>query len=427
LTTHETLFKYFGYTSFRPAQETLIDAQLSGKDVLGVMPTGAGKSICFQIPALMLSGVTLVISPLISLMKDQVFQLRKGYIPAAFINSSLTAEQYREVLSRTKRGAYKIIYVAPERLETELFQRFALEMEISLIAVDEAHCVSQWGQDFRPSYLRIDKFVKKLSNRPIIGAFTATATADVKKDIIRLLGLNDPLNLTTGFDRPNLYFGIEKPKNKVKYFHELIDQRTEMCGVVYCSTRKAVDSLTAQLQRKGICASRYHAGLEDEERRENQDDFIQNKISVMVATNAFGMGIDKPDVRYVIHYNIPKNLESYYQEAGRAGRDGKPSECIMLFSTEDIRTAEFFINGSGNNSELTERQRRNVSYRDTVRLDKMIKYCEVESCLRAYMLGYFGERQKGRCGNCSNCNRPSWWALIKSRLGEGLSGFTLEL
>jgi len=375
----------------------------------------------------MLSGVTLVISPLISLMKDQVFQLRKGYIPAAFINSSLTAEQYREVLSRTKRGAYKIIYVAPERLETELFQRFALEMEISLIAVDEAHCVSQWGQDFRPSYLRIDKFVKKLSNRPIIGAFTATATADVKKDIIRLLGLNDPLNLTTGFDRPNLYFGIEKPKNKVKYFHELIDQRTEMCGVVYCSTRKAVDSLTAQLQRKGICASRYHAGLEDEERRENQDDFIQNKISVMVATNAFGMGIDKPDVRYVIHYNIPKNLESYYQEAGRAGRDGKPSECIMLFSTEDIRTAEFFINGSGNNSELTERQRRNVSYRDTVRLDKMIKYCEVESCLRAYMLGYFGERQKGRCGNCSNCNRPSWWALIKSRLGEGLSGFTLEL
>ena len=427
MTTHETLFKYFGYTSFRPAQETLIDAQLSGKDVLGVMPTGAGKSICFQIPALMLSGVTLVISPLISLMKDQVFQLRKGYIPAAFINSSLTAEQYREVLSRTKRGAYKIIYVAPERLETELFQRFALEMEISLIAVDEAHCVSQWGQDFRPSYLRIDKFVKKLSNRPIIGAFTATATADVKKDIIRLLGLNDPLNLTTGFDRPNLYFGIEKPKNKVKYFHELIDQRTEMCGVVYCSTRKAVDSLTAQLQRKGICASRYHAGLEDEERRENQDDFIQNKISVMVATNAFGMGIDKPDVRYVIHYNIPKNLESYYQEAGRAGRDGKPSECIMLFSTEDIRTAEFFINGSGNNSELTERQRRNVSYRDTVRLDKMIKYCEVESCLRAYMLGYFGERQKGRCGNCSNCNRPSWWALIKSRLGEGLSGFTLEL
>ena len=414
MTTHETLFKYFGYASFRSAQETLIDAQLSGRDVLGVMPTGAGKSICFQIPALMLSGVTLVISPLISLMKDQVFQLRRSQIPAAFINSSLTAEQYKEVLLRTKNGQYKIIYIAPERLETEDFLRFAIDTEISLLAVDEAHCVSQWGQDFRPSYLRIDNFVKKLATRPTIGAFTATATADVKKDIVNLLGLRDPLNLTTGFDRPNLYFGVEKPKNKSKCFHELIDKRRHMCGVVYCSTRKTVESLTAQLRRRGIFASRYHAGLEDAERRKNQDDFIQNKISVMVATNAFGMGIDKPDVRYVIHYNIPKNIESYYQEAGRAGRDGKSAECIMLFSNEDIRTAEFFIDGSGKNTELTERRRRAVANRDAARLDKMIRYCEIEGCLRSYILGYFGERKKGNCENCSNCNRQSGWRLFLS-------------
>ncbi|MCL2227427.1 MAG: RecQ family ATP-dependent DNA helicase [Oscillospiraceae bacterium] len=416
MTKLETLYKYYGYASFRSAQETLIDAQLSGRDVLGVMPTGAGKSICFQIPALMLSGATLVVSPLISLMKDQVSQLRNGQVPAAFINSSLTAQQYREVLKRTGEGRYKIIYVAPERLETEDFLRFALETPISLIAVDEAHCVSQWGQDFRPSYLRIDTFVKKLKKRPVLGAFTATATGDVKSDIVRLLDLKDPLSLTTGFDRPNLYFGVEKPKNKSAYFHEMISHRSDMCGVVYCSTRKAVDSVTAELRRRGISASRYHAGLEDAERRLNQDEFIQNKITVMVATNAFGMGIDKPDVRYVIHYNMPKNLESYYQEAGRAGRDGKPSECILLFSNEDIRTAEFLTLGSGNNTELTEVQRRNVRHRDSLRLDKMIRYCEVESCLRSYVLKYFGEKQKGGCGNCSNCNRPDWWTLLKRKL-----------
>jgi len=416
MTTHETLFKYFGYRSFRPAQEALINAQLSGIDVLGVMPTGAGKSICFQIPALMLSGVTIVISPLISLMKDQVFQLQRAKIPAAFINSSLGAEQYKRVLFNAGQGEYKIIYVAPERLETDDFQSFAAGTEISLIAIDEAHCVSQWGQDFRPSYLRIESFVKKLNKRPILGAFTATATADVKKDIISLLGLNNPLNLTTGFDRPNLYFGVEKPKNKSKYFHELTDSRRQMCGVVYCSTRKTVDALTAQLRRRGILASRYHAGLEDEERRQNQDDFIQNKISVMVATNAFGMGIDKPDVRYVIHYNIPKNLEGHYQEAGRAGRDGQPAECVVLFSNEDIRTAEFFIDGSEKNEELTQRQRKAVSNRDAARLDKMIRYCEIESCLRSYILGYFGERQRGMCGNCSNCNKPSWWQAFKMGL-----------
>jgi len=421
MTTHDVLLKYYGYTSFRPAQETLIDALLAGRDVLGVMPTGAGKSICFQIPALMLGGATLVISPLISLMKDQVAQLRHGKVPAAFINSSLTAAQYREVLRRVAEGRYKIIYVAPERLETADFLRFSHETPISLVAVDEAHCVSQWGQDFRPSYLRIAKYIASLRERPAVGAFTATATAAVKKDIARLLGLRDPLSLTTGFDRPNLYFEVAKPKNKSKYFHELVAQRDGKCGIVYCATRKTVDAVCAELRRRGVSASRYHAGLEDVERRLNQDDFIQNRITVMVATNAFGMGIDKPDVRYVFHYNMPKNLEGYYQEAGRAGRDGAPSDCILLFSEEDIRTAEYLIKDSGSNAELSEKERRAVRRRDTERLDKMVRYCEIDGCLRSYILRYFGERQKGACGNCSNCNRPTWWRTIFSGHGKSLA------
>jgi len=414
MTKHEVLEKYFGYTEFRPSQDTVIDALLSGRDVLGVMPTGAGKSICFQIPALMLPGITLVISPLISLMKDQVSQLRQGDIPAAFINSSLSSEQYREVLRRVGIGQYKIIYVAPERLGTEDFLRFALETQISLLAVDEAHCVSQWGQDFRPSYLKISAFVEKLKERPVIGAFTATATGDVKNDIIRFLRLNDPVSLTTGFDRPNLYFGVEKPKNKSKRFHELIAERNEVCGVVYCATRRAVDTVCAELRRSGISAGRYHAGLEDVERRVNQDNFIQNRISVIVATNAFGMGIDKPDVRYVVHYNMPKNLENYYQEAGRAGRDRKPSECILLFSEDDIKTAEFMIQDSGKNKALSEREQRKVQRQDVKRLDSMIRYCEIEGCLRSYILGYFGEKQKGKCGNCSNCSKPGFWDRVFS-------------
>ena len=414
MTKLEALEKYFGHTSFRPAQESVIDALLLGSDTLGVMPTGAGKSVCFQIPALLMSGITLVISPLISLMKDQVTQLRQGDIPVAFINSSLTTAQYHEVLRRVGDGRYKIIYVAPERLETADFLRFALENPISLIAVDEAHCVSQWGQDFRPSYLRISAFIEKLKTRPVIGAFTATATADVKDDIIRLLGLREPFCLTTGFDRPNLYFGVEKPKNKLNRFHELIDGYSGKCGVVYCATRKAVDTVCAGLRKRGVSAARYHAGLEDIERRVNQDNFINNGVSVIVATNAFGMGIDKPDVRYVIHYNMPKNMESYYQEAGRAGRDGKPSECILLFSDEDIKTAEYFIQDSGQIAELTDKERRHVQRMDVKRLDRMIRYCEVNSCLRSYILGYFGEKQKGKCGNCSSCNKPGFWSrLIK--------------
>jgi len=408
MTKHEALKKYFGYDEFRPSQDTVIDALLNGRDVLGVMPTGAGKSICFQIPALILPDVTIVVSPLISLMKDQVAGLRKSDIPVAFINSSLTSLQYKEVLRRVAEGRYKIIYVAPERLNTADFLRFATEIQISLLAVDEAHCVSQWGQDFRPSYLRIAEFIEKLKPRPVIGAFTATATNDVKADIIRFLKLQNPMSLTTGFDRPNLLFGVEKPKSKSKRFHEFIAERSGMCGVVYCSTRKAVDTVTAELRRRGVSAGRYHAGLEDIERRLNQDNFIQNNISVIVATNAFGMGIDKPDVRYVIHYNMPKNLENYYQEAGRAGRDGKPSECILLFADDDIRTSEYFIEKSGENEELTDKERRKVQRQDIKRLDSMIRYCEITSCLRAYILSYFGEKQKGNCGYCSNCLKPSF-------------------
>ncbi|MCL2821303.1 MAG: RecQ family ATP-dependent DNA helicase [Oscillospiraceae bacterium] len=422
MTKHEALERYFGHTQFRPSQDTVIDTLLSGRDVLGVMPTGAGKSVCFQIPALLLPGFTIVVSPLISLMKDQVAGLREGNIPVAFINSSLTSKQYKEVLRRVGIGLYKIIYVAPERLNTADFLRFAQETPISLIAVDEAHCVSQWGQDFRPSYLKIADFTEKLNKRPVIGAFTATATADVKNDIIKLLKLSDPVQLTTGFDRPNLYFGVEKPKNKGQRFYELIAERSGLCGIVYCSTRKTTDRVCSELRRRGIPAARYHAGLEDTERRENQDDFIQGKISVIVATNAFGMGIDKPDVRYVIHYNMPKNLENYYQEAGRAGRDGNPSECIMLFSEDDIRTSEYFIDKSGESGEINkkqgEKERRKIYNQDVKRLDSIIKYCEITSCLRSYILSYFGEKQNIKCNNCSNCLKPGLWKRLFSNIIE---------
>jgi len=353
-----------------------------------------------------------VVSPLISLMKEQVAQLKQAGIPAAFINSSLTVEQYGEVLRRAQAGRYKIIYVAPERLGTEAFLEFTMAASIPFVAIDEAHCVSQWGQDFRPSYLKIAKFIETQQNRPVIGAFTATATSEVKNDIIRLLGLRAPLSLTTGFDRPNLYFEVVKPKNKAAYFLELIENRGEECGIVYCSTRRTVDTVCAELRRRGVSASRYHAGLEDGERWRNQEDFIQGRATVMVATNAFGMGIDKPDVRYVIHYNMPKNMESYYQEAGRAGRDGAPSDCILLFSADDIKTAEYFIRGSGKNNELTEKERRTVQRRDTERLDKMTRYCEIDTCLREYILKYFGEKQRGRCKNCGNCKRARFWKRL---------------
>ena len=411
MTKFDVLKKHYGHTSFRPAQEALIDALLSERDVLGIMPTGAGKSICYQIPAMMLSGVTIVVSPLISLMKDQVAQLRQADLPVAYLNSSLTVAQSQEALRRANQGRYKIIYVAPERLTSESFIDFAQETDISLIAVDEAHCVSQWGQDFRPGYLRISNFVDALPKRPIIGAFTATATTAVKRDIIRLLKLNEPLNLTTGFDRPNLYFEVATPKDKLSYLYELIGSRKGACGIIYCSTRKIVESVCSKIERLGISVTRYHAGLDSAERQRNQDDFISGKADIIVATNAFGMGIDKPNVRFVIHYNMPKNMESYYQEAGRAGRDGNPSECILLFSEDDIKTAEYFMKSSEKNKDLTEKERRIVGRRDIESLEKMVRYCEMESCLRVYMLRYFGEKMKGTCQNCSNCNRPAWWQI----------------
>ena len=423
MTKYDVLRQYFGYTAFRNAQETLIDALLSGRDVLGVMPTGAGKSVCYQVPAMMMSGITIVVSPLISLMKDQVAQLKNAGIPAAYINSSLTPAQYREVLRRAELGRYKIIYVAPERLMTDVFTEFAQRAEVSLLAVDEAHCVSQWGQDFRPSYLKIAGFISTLGDqqmprmhstenkqiktrgRPVVGAFTATATAVVKKDIVRYLGLNNPLNLTTGFDRPNLYFGVARPKDKTGCLYELLEKRRGQCGIVYCSTRKTVEAVCLTIQRFGFTAMRYHAGLDDAERRANQDDFISGKADVVVATNAFGMGIDKPNVRFVIHYNMPKNMESYYQEAGRAGRDGNPSDCILLFSKDDIKTAEFFNRSSEKNEELSERERRIARRRDDESLEKMTRYCEINSCIRSYMLRYFGEKMKGKCRNCSGCRK----------------------
>ena len=415
MTKFDALRQYFGHSEFRPAQEDLIDAVLSGRDVMGVMPTGAGKSICYQIPSMLLSGVTLVISPLISLMKDQVAQLKKAGIPAAFINSSLTAEQYREVLRRADDGRYKIIYVAPERLGTEAFNNFARQTKIALIAVDEAHCVSQWGQDFRPSYLGIAGFIETLPSRPVVGAFTATATAEVKSDVLRLLSLKNPLCITTGFDRPNLCFEVVRPKNKAACFLELIAKHSGECGIVYCATRKTVDTLHADLRGRGIAAARYHAGMDDIERRLNQEDFIQDRACIMIATNAFGMGIDKPDVRFVIHFNMPKSMESYYQEAGRAGRDGKPSDCTLMFSSDDIKIAEFLIRNSGRVEELTERERRIINRRDMERLDYMTRYCEIGSCLRSYILRYFGEVKKGKCGNCGNCKRENTWRRRRVR------------
>ncbi len=337
------LKRFFGHDSFRNGQEQLIDNILSGRDVLGVMPTGAGKSVCYQIPALMLEGITIVISPLISLMKDQVNSLIQAGISSAYLNSSLTQQQYETALSRAKQGAYKIIYVAPERLDTPAFRSFSESVKISMIAVDEAHCVSQWGQDFRPSYLNIRDFFEALPQRPIICAFTATATDAVKKDIVKMLDLKDPFTITTGFDRKNLYFAVSEPKDKLAETERLVRAAGEMSGIIYCSTRKNTELVCDYLNQHGLPCTRYHAGLTDEERRKNQDDFLYDRVRLMSATNAFGMGIDKSNVSFVIHYNMPKNLESYYQEAGRAGRDGSEASCTLLFSRQDVRTCRVVI------------------------------------------------------------------------------------
>ena len=403
MTKEEALKTYFGYDAFRGGQEAVIDALLSGRDVMAVMPTGAGKSVCYQVPALLLPGITIVVSPLVSLMRDQVTALVQMGVPAAYLNSSLTFRQYLLALDRAKAGRYKIIYVAPERLETEGFRSFAETADISLVAVDEAHCISQWGQDFRPSYLNIPAFVNSLPKRPPVGAFTATATPDVRGDILKLLKLKAPLSVATGFDREHLYFAVQQPSGKRAALLELVRSRPGKCGIVYCATRKTVEEVCGFLQDEGIAATRYHAGLEAEERLKNQEDFLYDRAAVMVATNAFGMGIDKSDVRYVIHYNMPKDMESYYQEAGRAGRDGAPSSCILLYSGQDVRTAQFLIEHSEPREELDAVTAAQLRERDRERLRQMEGYCRTRRCLRQYILQYFGESAPDYCGTCYNC------------------------
>ena len=389
--------------SFRDGQEQIVDALLDGRDALCIMPTGAGKSMCYQIPALLFDGMTIVVSPLISLMKDQVGSLVQSGVPAAYINSSLSYPQFLRVLSNVEHGKYKIIYVAPERLLTDGFLDTCKKIKISMVAVDEAHCVSQWGQDFRPSYLKIISFVESLANRPIVGAFTATATNDVKEDIKKILRLENPFEITTGFDRPNLFFGVIKSSSKDEKLIDLIRERGDRSGIVYCATRKNVESVCELLCDNGFSAARYHAGLDEYERRKNQEDFVFDRKNIMVATNAFGMGIDKSNVTYVIHYNMPKNIESYYQEAGRAGRDGGEADCILLYSPKDVRLNRFMIENSEGNDELTIEENEQIRERDFERLKYMTFYSTTNDCLRGFILRYFGGEKKAYCGKCSNC------------------------
>lgn len=400
---YEILKKYFGYDTFRAAQEALISSILEGKDTFGIMPTGAGKSLCFQIPALMLKGITLVISPLISLMKDQVGNLNQAGIHAAYLNSSLTIKQYYKALEFARQGRYPIIYVAPERLLTDSFLDFALHTEISMVAVDEAHCISQWGQDFRPSYLKIVEFIKRLPQRPIVSAFTATATKEVRDDVIDILGLQNPTIMTTGFDRSNLFFGVMTPKDRYGAIKSYLEAHSGQSGIIYCLTRKNVEEVCERLIKDGFSVTRYHAGLTDAERKKNQDDFIYDRVPLICATSAFGMGIDKSDVRFVLHYGMPKNLEEYYQEAGRAGRDGEPAECILYYSGQDVITNQLFLENNQDNQEMDELMQSLVKERDRERLKKMTFYCFTNECLRAYILKYFGEYGNNYCGNCKNC------------------------
>lgn len=406
MTPSKILKTYFGYDSFRSGQEDIIHTILEGRDALAVMPTGAGKSVCYQVPALLLPGITLVISPLISLMQDQVKSLNEAGIHAAFINSSLTETQVSKALGMARRGVYKIIYAAPERLESAGFLDFALNANISMITVDEAHCISQWGQDFRPSYLKIVDFIERLPRRPVVSAFTATATEEVKTDIECILKLKEPGIIVTGFDRENLYYRVEhiSGKSKDAFVTDYIEKHRGESGIVYCATRKNVDTLYENLFKRGVPVTRYHAGIDNAARKKNQDDFIYDRTPFIIATNAFGMGIDKSNVRFVIHYNMPQSMENYYQEAGRAGRDGENSQCILLFSPQDVMINKFLLEKKefeGSDEDDIELIRQ----RDAQRLRLMEGYCRSTSCLRQYILNYFGEKMKAPCDNCGNCHR----------------------
>lgn len=401
---NQTLKQYFGYDSLRTGQEELINGILAGHDVLGIMPTGAGKSLCYQLPALMLKGITLVISPLISLMSDQVKALNQAGVHAAYINSSLTENQIRMALSYASQGRYKIIYVAPERLNTPRFLDFACNADISMLTVDEAHCISQWGQDFRPSYLEIAGFLTRLPRRPIVSAFTATATERVKNDIVASLGLNNPVTMVTGFDRPNLFFRVVTRKGGSQKDNSIINyvkKHEDESGIIYCATKKNVDKLYTLLNEQGISAGRYHAGLSNDERKQNQEDFTYDRIRVMVATNAFGMGIDKSNVRYVLHYNMPQSLEYYYQEAGRAGRDGEEAECVLFFSKQDIMINKFLLQNKASAGDVASDMQKTAN--DQRKLQQMINYCETDKCLREFILSYFGDTTPCICNKCSNC------------------------
>lgn len=400
---YEALKKYFGFSAFRTGQELLIDQILLGRDVLGIMPTGGGKSLCYQLPALLGGGVTLVISPLISLMKDQVDGLTENDIPSTYINSSISTKEMNARTEGLRQGHYKLCYVAPERLGAWDFINLVSQLDITMVAVDEAHCISQWGHDFRPSYKEIPNFIEKLPKRPCMAAFTATATTFVRDEIRQLLKLKDPYEVTTGFDRPNLYYQVAKPQNKSKFVLNYLESQSEdACGIIFCATRKTVESLYKELKKRGFSVGAYHAGFSPEERKAVQDAFMFDKTKIIVATNAFGMGIDKPDVRYVIHYNLPKNMEAYYQEAGRAGRDGEESECIILYSPADIVKQKMMIEVSGG---MNGGQRDLLMHEN---LQTLVNYCHTNSCLREEILMYFGETTGHKnCKKCSNCTNES--------------------
>lgn len=401
----DVLKRYFGYSAFRQNQQGIVDAILAGRDVLAVMPTGAGKSVCYQVPALIMDGMAVVVSPLISLMKDQVNALAQMGVSAAYLNSSLTPAQQAQVMERAAEGSYKLIYVAPERLLMESFVKLCEAHCPSMVAIDEAHCISQWGQDFRPSYTQITDFVEALPVRVPVAAFTATATAEVRADIQACLNLRNPYAVVSTFDRPNLRFEVRTPKSKDATLLAFCRARKDSCGIVYCTSRKNVEQVCDYLDQNGIAATRYHAGLMPEERQRNQDHFLHDRKSVMVATNAFGMGINKSNVAYVVHYNMPLDLESYYQEAGRAGRDGEPAVCVLMYAPKDVRTAEFLINaGFQENAQIDGPTRKVLADRARERLRQMTFYSTTQDCLRGFILRYFGEKAPALCENCSNCS-----------------------